>query len=290
VELADQLLDVGRNNGFEQEMDWMLDILDWPVEWTAMHGVAEIKTPVLKVSTRTDATSCKYTVRYRGTTTPPEAARGLRFPFLTTSAPVLTESEAFRRGLNHAIAKSTPTALWYATDNGFSTAAAMDAAHAPILALAKRALAEHPGPVLDLGCGNGALLKKVLDANPSLTPFGIDVDPGRVAHARELLPRFADNFAAGNLFDTESLWPDDRRYTLALLMPGRLLEATPAQAARLRTRLKSQCDRVLIYAYGDWLTRHGSLKGLAETAGLKLFAGDEHAPAGLAEVMEPGGG
>jgi SAM-dependent methyltransferase len=156
--------------------------------------------------------------------------------------------------------------------------------------VANRVLAEQPGPVLDLGCGNGALLKKLLDANPSLTPFGIDVDPGRVAHARELLPQSADNFVAGNLFDTDSFWPEGRRYTLALLMPGRLLEATAAQAARLRTRLKSQCDRVLIYAYGDWLTRHGSLKGLAEAAGLKLLAGDEHAPAGLAEVMEPGAG
>jgi hypothetical protein len=327
MELADHLLDVGRKNGFGQEMDWMLEILDWPVEWTAMHGVAEIKTPVLKVSTRTDATSSKYTVRYRGRTTPPETARGLRFPFLTASAPVLTESEAFRRGLNQPIVESTPTAgaatflgaargtgticaehpagrcaangaspqprnaaapaPWYATDNGFSTAAAMDAAHAPLLAAANRLLAEQPGPVLDLGCGNGVLLEKLLAANPAIVPFGIDVDPSRVAHARELLPQWAENFAAGNLFDTESVWTDGRRYALALLMPGRLLEVAPTQAARLRARLAQQCDRVLIYAYGDWLTRHGSLKGLAAAAGLKLLVDDERATAGLAEVVAP---
>jgi hypothetical protein len=66
VALADRLIEVGRQNGFEQEMDWLLEILDWPVEWSALHGVAEIKTPVLKVSTRTDATPGKYTVRYLG--------------------------------------------------------------------------------------------------------------------------------------------------------------------------------------------------------------------------------
>jgi hypothetical protein len=118
-------------------------------------------------------------------------------------------------------------------------------------------------------------------------PFGIDVDPSRVAHARELLPQWAENFAAGNLFDTESVWTDGRRYALALLMPGRLLEVAPTQAARLRARLAQQCDRVLIYAYGDWLTRHGSLKGLAAAAGLKLLVDDERATAGLAEVVAP---
>ena len=33
-----------------------LEILSWPIEWSALHGVAEIKTPILKVSTRTDVT------------------------------------------------------------------------------------------------------------------------------------------------------------------------------------------------------------------------------------------
>ena len=149
IELADRLIEVGRKHGFAEEMDWMLQILDWPVEWSALHGVAEIKTPILKVSTRTDATPCKYTVRYKGRSTPPEAAQGLRFPFLAASSPILTESDGFRRGLENPIgeqrkngdsphlperssecciqmgaAPSFPP--WYATDNGFPTVAAMD--------------------------------------------------------------------------------------------------------------------------------------------------------------------
>lgn len=82
LELADRLIEVGRKHGFDEEMDWMLQILDWPVEWSALHGIAEIKTPILKVSTRTDATSCRYTVRYKGRCRPVESARGTCFPFL----------------------------------------------------------------------------------------------------------------------------------------------------------------------------------------------------------------
>ena len=57
VALAQQCLAVGRAAGFDTEMDWLLEILRWPVEWSALHGIAEIRTPVLKVSTRTDATA-----------------------------------------------------------------------------------------------------------------------------------------------------------------------------------------------------------------------------------------
>ena len=92
---------------------------------------------------------------------------------------------------------------------------------------------------------------------------------------------------AGNLFDLELVWPEGRRYALALLMPGRLLEVDPAQAAALRARLQDQCDRILIYAYGDWITRHGNLKGLAAAAGLKLIDGVDGLTAGFAEVILP---
>ena len=56
VELARRFLDVGREAGYREEMDWLVEILGWPVEWSALHGIAEVRTPILKVSTRTDAT------------------------------------------------------------------------------------------------------------------------------------------------------------------------------------------------------------------------------------------
>ena len=38
---------------------WLEEILSWPVSWSALHGIAEVKTPVLKASTRTDATGAR---------------------------------------------------------------------------------------------------------------------------------------------------------------------------------------------------------------------------------------
>jgi hypothetical protein len=103
VALADRLLQVGRDAGLQQEVDWLLEILSWPVEWSALHGIAEIKTPVLKVNTRTDATARKYVVRRPGTRYPPEGARGLRFPYQVPARPLLTLSRGFQRGLENPI-------------------------------------------------------------------------------------------------------------------------------------------------------------------------------------------
>ncbi|MFV1968310.1 MAG: hypothetical protein ACC628_23035, partial [Pirellulaceae bacterium] len=151
VELADRLIDVGRKHGFDEEMDWLLQVLDWPVEWSALHGVAEIKTPILKVSTRTDATPCKYVVRYEGRSLPPEAASGVNFPFVVPSKAIVTESNGFKRGLENPIREQLSNAPWYATDNGFSTAAAMASSHEPILNAVNSVLAAKPGMVLDPG-------------------------------------------------------------------------------------------------------------------------------------------
>jgi hypothetical protein len=81
IDLGKSLLAFGRAEGYEREMDWMSEILSWPVEWSALHGIAEIKTPILKVCTRTDATPSKYVVRFMGNSYPPEGAQGLNFPY-----------------------------------------------------------------------------------------------------------------------------------------------------------------------------------------------------------------
>jgi SAM-dependent methyltransferase len=281
VDLARRFLDVGHEAGFGEEMNWLVEILDWPVEWSALHGIAEIRTPILKVSTRTDATPIKYSVRRPADTYPAEGARGLGFPYQTPDRPRLTTTLSFRRGMAQALPVEKPRPAWYATDNGFPSVADMDSAHAPIVALAVSTLGAAGGSVLDLGCGNGALLAKVQEATGAV-PFGIDRDPERIAHACALLPRFAGNFRVGDLGESEAPWVDGRRYALAVLMPGRLIEAGPARAARIRAQLQAACDRILLYAYADWHTQYGSLNGLAQAAGFTLVR-DEGA-VGLASV------
>lgn len=283
--LADQFINVGRRHGFTDEMDWLVQILEWPVEWSALHGIAEIKTPILKVATRTDATPCKYTVRYQGSNLPAESARGLAFPFVKLSLPILTESQGFKRGLNNPIVNEPAYTQSDAMDNGFATAADMEKAHQPIVQVANEYLANNPGNVLDIGCGNGVLLQKLLDSNPSNVPFGIDCEADRIAHARARLPQFAENFVCGNVYNTASIWPEDRQYTLVLLMPGRLLEVAPDWADRLRSLIHRHCRRVLIYAYGEWLTNYGTLDGLAAKAGLKMLNFPESSKVAFADVL-----
>jgi SAM-dependent methyltransferase len=251
-------------------MDWMLEILSWPVEWTALHGIAEIKTPLMRVSTQTDATPDKYVVQRLSQAYPQEGALGAAFPFKRMPA-----KERLSRSRREVVKQPRQPASreehpWLAADNGFASSANMETAHQPIIALALEALAGRPGCVLDLGCGNGALLKKIQEGNPSLEIYGLDWEDIRIEHARQLMPGLADHFAAGNMFSSEWPWQAQRRYLLAILMPGRFLEVNAESRQFLRTCLQQYCDQLLVYAYDDWLQQYGGLGKLAQAAGFEL--------------------
>ena len=112
------------------EAAWLKEILSWPVEWSALHGIAELRTPISRTTAATDATGDKLVVRYN----PDEGATGNTFPHIKQRSKVLTFSKP-----------ADPQ------DNGFATRDGMNAAHSRLLALAK-------GPyrtVIDLGCGDG---------------------------------------------------------------------------------------------------------------------------------------
>ena len=159
---------------------------------------------------------------------------------------------------------------WYHEDNLFPSRERMDQVHAPIAAEAVAALAGRGGNVLDLGCGNGALLGKIHRAAEGVVPFGVDVVDERVAHARGLLPRFAGNFVTADLFEPSAWWPGDRRFALVVLSPRRLEEAGLERSARLKEWLRPRCDQLLIYAYGKGLTQFGDLAGFAGEVGIRL--------------------
>lgn len=99
VELGRQLVQVGRAHGYDREMDWLLEMLSWPVEWSALHGIAVIKTPVVQISARTDYTASKLVVRRQGTSYPEEGAQGLVFPFRTPKGTRLTETRSYQKAV-----------------------------------------------------------------------------------------------------------------------------------------------------------------------------------------------
>ncbi|HEY1353044.1 MAG TPA: radical SAM protein [Ktedonobacteraceae bacterium] len=75
------LLALGRETGMSEAMDWLTEILDWPAEWSALHGIGELKTGIIKLAYNTSFTPEKLTVRYHGHTLASAAARGLSFAY-----------------------------------------------------------------------------------------------------------------------------------------------------------------------------------------------------------------
>jgi hypothetical protein len=80
--LEKQFLELARTISLSNEANWLEEMLSWPCEWSALHGIAEIRTPFMKISTRTDATAEKYIVRWKGTAYPPDGIPRQVFPWL----------------------------------------------------------------------------------------------------------------------------------------------------------------------------------------------------------------
>ena len=98
IALGREMLEAGRRAGYADEVAWLEEILSWPVEWSALHGIAEVKTPILKLITNTDATPVKYTVRLHGASYPEAGARGVAFPYQGRVAPTHLVIPAHRLG------------------------------------------------------------------------------------------------------------------------------------------------------------------------------------------------
>jgi uncharacterized protein len=59
----------------------LTEILSWPLDWSARHGIAELRTPVFKLAYDTDATAGTLGVTVTSSHYPAEGATGLRFPY-----------------------------------------------------------------------------------------------------------------------------------------------------------------------------------------------------------------
>lgn len=63
----------------QEVLGWLEAMLDWPAEWSALHGIAEVKTGIVKFAYRTDYTPEKLTLYYHGHALAPDAMPGLTF-------------------------------------------------------------------------------------------------------------------------------------------------------------------------------------------------------------------
>jgi hypothetical protein len=195
------------------------DALHWPVKWSRKFGIAEIVTPALKISARTDWTPTLDKFEKPGTYTKPDAT------------------------------------FW--TDNQFIDHAPMRESHAVIL---NSLLDELPqgARVLDLGCGNAALLRRLTIHRPDVKIAGVDSNKAAISRIPSLIGKWWTGSIEGGQ------WADWNP-TAILINPLRLIEMSLPSACWTREQL-AKCPQVFVYTYSD--LQDQELADLTAKAGL----------------------
>jgi hypothetical protein len=224
--LATALHDLGIRVGLKEQMIAAKEILQWPVTASRLFGINEMIFPALKLVTRTDWTAETQHFSYDGTYHKPEA--------------------------------------WLWTDNGFSDPGAMRRAHTTLLTTVTDALPP-AARLLDLGCGNGLLARRLTIHRPDVKVAGVDCNPTATAHAPALL----GHWWTSRIQDTD-VW---RSWSpnAVFINPQRLLEMDTPDADRTRAQL-TQVPYVFLYGYPD-TTADGleALAARAQLSGVKML-------------------
>ena len=223
VEIGKRMYDLGYKHGFIEEMIATREILNWPVRWSRMFGIAELVSPVLKISTRSDWTPTKQTFERQGTYFKPQKT-------------------------------------WW-TDNGFKNADGMRQAHKEMIEALYHKIPQN-ARVLDFGCGNGMLLRRLTIYRPDIRIAGVDSNAEAIEHAQQPMDLRAKFWADTIQSGTWRSW----KPTVVLYNPARLLEMSSADATTVRQWL-GEIPVQFPYAYSDWQQSVG-LTGLCETTQL----------------------
>lgn len=278
---ATALRELASELGESEALTTLDTILCWPVQWSALHGIAEIETPVVRITARTDATPTTYKVRLTGSSAEiAVAAHGTRFPFQPRPR---RPKPAPARDQNGPAALPALLPADHA-GSGFPSPAAMMRGIAPLIELVRPLQLMS---LLHLGCKNGAIVQALVTAGAAQRALGLDHDVSRIAQARLLLPEPVGQFWAEDWSDgarLATLGPVDG----ALVMPGRLLELPEERAAALLVGLRHQAKTVIVYAFDDWL-RKIPPPTMAERLGLQ-FVQERGSSNGFAAVLAPAAG
>ncbi|MDX1493429.1 MAG: methyltransferase domain-containing protein [Longimicrobiales bacterium] len=249
------------------------EMLEWDTEWSALHGIAIIRTPAFRVAARTGWTAERWTVRKRGSR-PSGGAVGVPFKGSQGASEGHSRVVSIGQGGEKASCGQpgppggTSGATRECVLNGFSTPEAMREAHRDVLRALEGVDEGLRGPVVDLGCGTGVLATRAAERLGGASVAGCDTNPHAIYHAREKPGRWE----VRDLFEFSSLPPSG----LVIFMPGRVVErgVESEAVAALRGRLRGRI--LLVYCYGDW-RRSGGLTRLCNQAfggsGWRILAG-----------------
>lgn len=220
---------LAKEEGFFEEAHTIDTVLSWPVKWSGVNGIAEIVSPTLKISTRTDWA-------------PP------------------SDNRVFERsGMYHR-----PTSKNWEL-NGFSSFAGMYNSHTTLIQNITE-FVPVGSTVFDLGCGSGALLRRLKMHRSDIKIAGVDSNEEAIILAK--------TYGIGE-------WYHEKIQNLPLRMditvpfdsvpvysPVRLLEMNDEERTRtLEYLLKFK--QHIVYVYGDHLQKTG-LDGWVAQSGLPL--------------------
>ena len=202
------MFDLGCAHGYREEMHTIREVLSWPLKWSRLFGIAEIVTPALKISTRSDWTPQK--------------------------------QQFFRAGHYERVRKT----LW--KDNQFSSAEGMRTTHEDMIPALATQLPEQ-ARVLDLGCGNGHLLRRLTIYRPDIRIAGVDTNADAIHRAQHPISPTA-RFTAARIQD--GTWRDWNP-TAVLFNPARLTEMSPSDASNVAAWIR-EIPYQFPYCYSDW--------------------------------------
>lgn len=214
IEIGRQMREMAKRRGFIEEAHTIDTVLSWPTKWSGVNGIAEIVGPCIKVSTRTDWA-------------PPRAGR--RFE---------------RKGRYTKPTKQ----MWI--QNGFQSFEAMRNAHFPILRAVEE-FAPQNVTLLDLGCGNGHLLRRIKVHRPDVQLWGIDINEEAIKEATRIgVGKWEADDLAQLPWNAEPLTPN----VVPVYSPVRFTEMSEEVRAKAVESLRV-CPIQIVYVYGDNLQK-----------------------------------
>lgn len=234
IDLARSMRQVTLDHGFVEEAKTIDHVLSWPVTWSGVNGIAEIVGPCLKISTRTDWA-------------PPSANRYFAKPgvYFKPSAD-----------------------LW--DHNKFGAYDIMREFHKPLVSVINE-FAPLAWNVWDLGCGNGALLRRAKLHRPDIQIGGNDINSDAIVYAEKIgvgdwVESSIQDFLVSS--DVGSHLDIRKKEQVLVYSPVRLEEMDEATRTHTRHELL-QYPIHIVYAYTDTLTMK-PLETWCESVGLPI--------------------
>jgi SAM-dependent methyltransferase len=125
------------------------------------------------------------------------------------------------------------------------------------------------GKVLDLGCGNGLMLKHLMQySGYKLIPYGVEFLEPSIKQAKEIIhPQYADNFIAGNMIDYSF---KEGPFDFIFLSPHHV---HPEDREKFFKKVKENCTqggKIIFYSHSDVLRQH-NLSWVGEFPELKKW-------------------